>query len=104
MSVYTLGLRQTGIVEGRLYQDATFILAFAFLAIATSYYNAKNNKYALWVNTIGTTVSDLPFVIFLVLPGLVPPPTNFLGPVLWVSAISVSMLAYKLRPKEDRDG
>ncbi|MEM8917484.1 MAG: hypothetical protein AAGE37_01385 [Pseudomonadota bacterium] len=99
LSVFSLGSEQSGIVQGRLYQDASFLFFFAILAMITAYWNAKASKSALWINAIGTSAGDLPFLFFLVLPGLVPPPANFLGPLLWVSAIALSVTAYLLKPK-----
>ncbi|MEL6388300.1 MAG: hypothetical protein AAFR00_13200 [Pseudomonadota bacterium] len=101
-AISVLELAQTleaGIVQGRLFQDAVFLLFFAVLAIVTAYWNAKNSPKAYAINLIGTSVSDIPFILFLVLPGYIPPPTNFVGPALWLAAILLSGTALWMRSK-----
>lgn len=41
MSVFSLASEQSGVVQGRLFQDAAFLLFFAVLAMITSYWNAR---------------------------------------------------------------
>ncbi len=100
LSVFSLGAEQSGIVQGRLYQDAAFLLFFAILAMITAYWNAKADGLALWINAIGTSISDLPFIVFLVLPSLIGPPASLMGPALWLLAVGVSVTAYRMRPKD----
>lgn len=91
--VTTLGLSlDAGEVQGRLFQNAFFLAFFALLAIITAAFNWRNGRTAYWVNVIGTSATDIPFLLFLVLPGYVGPPAGFAGPVVWVLALIFATL------------
>ncbi|WP_164662194.1 hypothetical protein [Tropicibacter sp. Alg240-R139] len=91
--VTSLGLRlDADEVQGRLYQTAFFLAFFAVLAIATAWFSWRNAPTAYWINAIGTSATDIPFLLFLVVPGHVGPPASFVGPILWVFALIFATL------------
>ncbi|MFD0915382.1 hypothetical protein ACFQ14_03080 [Pseudahrensia aquimaris] len=89
------GALEAGEVQGRLFQTAFFLAFFALLAIVTARFNWQNNRAAFWINAIGTSAADIPFLLFLVAPGIIGPPANFAGPLVWVLALGFS--AFGLR-------
>ncbi len=82
--------------QGRLFQTAFFLGFFALLAIITARFNWRNDRTGYWVNVIGTSAADIPFLLFLVLPGYVSPPASFAGPVVWVLALTFSSLGRRV--------
>jgi hypothetical protein len=92
--VYKLGQRQTaGMVRGRIYQSVWNLAAFAVAAIAVAVvYNWFNNPMGYWLNLALTGVTDVGFVLFIVVPGYLPLWPGLLGPALWILAVTSSTL------------
>lgn len=96
--VYHLGLTlDPGLAQGRIFQDASYLLAFALatmlLAIGWVW---RNSALATWVTIVIGAIADVPFVVFLVVPGLVGPPVSVMGPALWLSSSLCSLIALAL--------
>ena len=92
--VYSLGQTlETGMVQGRIFQDAWNLLFFAIFAIVIAIiYNWKNNRLGYWLNLIVVSAADIGYVIFVLLPGYVPMMPGALGPLLWVLAVIFSTI------------
>ncbi|HVO42608.1 MAG TPA: hypothetical protein VMT34_08295 [Aggregatilineales bacterium] len=92
--VYKLGKRQTaGMVQGRIYQSVWNLAAFAFAVIAVAVvYNWFNNPVGYWLNLALTGVTDVGFILFVVVPGYLPLWPGLLGPALWILAVIFSTL------------
>jgi hypothetical protein len=96
--VYKLGTRQTpGMVQGRIYQSA-WNLAFAavFTIGIAVVYNWVNAPLGFWLNLLLTSVTDLGFIAFILLPKQLPLKAALPGPTLWIIAVIFSTLGQVL--------
>ena len=94
---YQLGMTlEPGIVQGRVYQDAWNL---AFFAIAVSVIavllNWRNSRLGFWLNIGLATVTDLGFIIHVLVPGYIPIVPGIAGPVLWVFAVIFTAAAIR---------
>ncbi len=87
-SVYVLGQQSTGMVRGRLLQDAFYLVFFAISGILiAAMLNWRNDKPGYWMNGALLAVADIPFVLFVLVPGLIPWWPGLVGPLLWLAAL-----------------
>ena len=85
-AVYVLAEQSTGMVRGRLLQDAFYLLFFALAGILMAVIlNWRNDKQGYWMNGTLIAAADIPFVLFVLVPGLIPWP-GLAGPLLWLIA------------------
>jgi hypothetical protein len=86
-SVYVLAELSTGMVQGRLLQDASYLVFFAISAILMAVIlNWRNDRQGYWINGSLLAVADMPFILFVLVPGLVPWWPGLAGPLLWLAA------------------
>jgi hypothetical protein len=86
-SVYVLAQQSTGMVRGRLLQDAFYLLCFAISGILIAVtLNWRNDKQGYWINGILLAFADIPFILFVLVPGLIPWWPGLAGPLLWLAA------------------
>jgi hypothetical protein len=82
------------IVQGRLMQTTFYLTAFAATAIALALtLNWRNDRLGFWVNGVTVGIADIPFILFVLIPGYAPWWPGLLGPALWIAAFSVTGLA-----------
>ena len=75
-------------------QTAFYLAAFAATAILLAFtLNWRNDRLGLWVNGVMVGIADIPFILFVLIPGYAPWWPGLLGPVLWIAAFSVTGLA-----------
>ena len=87
-SVYRLSESASGMVQGRLQQDAFYLLFFAISGVVIAVtLNWRNDRLGYWMNGILIAVADIPFVLFVLVPGLMPWWPGLLGPLLWIAAL-----------------
>jgi hypothetical protein len=80
--------------QGRLMQTAFYLVALAATAIVLAItLNWRNDRLGFWVNAVMVGIADIPFILFVLVPGYVPWWPGLLGPVLWVAAFSATGLA-----------
>lgn len=84
--VYQLGaLQSPAMVQGRLYQNAWNLAFFALAAIIVGVWlNWRNDRLGFWLNLLIVSVTDLGFVLFVLLPGHLPLIPGIVGPVFWI--------------------
>jgi hypothetical protein len=86
-TVYILAEQSTGMVRGRLLQNAFYVLFLALAGISMAIIlNWRNDKQGYWMNGTLIAVADIPFVLFVLVPGLVPWWPGLAGPLLWLLA------------------
>jgi hypothetical protein len=92
--VYKLGSRQmAGMVQGRIYQSAWNLASLAVaVAVVAVVYNLFNNPLGYWLNLALTGVTDVGFLVFVVVPGYLPVWPGLLGPAIWILAVVFSTL------------
>jgi hypothetical protein len=88
-NVYQTGLgAPLGMVQGRLFQGAFYIFVFATTAIAVAIkMNWHNSRTESWLNALIVGIADVPFILFVLVPGYAPLWPGVLGPALWVAAM-----------------
>ncbi|MEP7359772.1 MAG: hypothetical protein ABI847_21150 [Anaerolineales bacterium] len=93
--VYKLGARQpAGMVRGRIYQSAWNLAFFAVAVVVVALVAGWNNSpLGYWLNAIMTAVTDVGFIVFVLIPGYLPLRPGLLGPALWIVARAFSTWA-----------
>jgi Ca2+/Na+ antiporter len=92
--VYTLAEQSTGMARGRLQQDAFYLLFFAASGILIAVIlNWRNDKQGHWMNSTLIAFADIPFVLFVLAPGLIPWWPGLVGPLLWLIAFVFTTVA-----------
>jgi hypothetical protein len=87
-SVFVLAEQSTGMVQGRLRQDAFYLVFFAISGILVAVIlNWRNDKQGYWMNGSLLAVADVPFILFVLVPGLIPWWPGLAGPLLWLAAL-----------------
>lgn len=72
-----------GPIQGRVFEDAWFLLFFAALAAVVAVtMNWKNNNTGYWINLVGSSVADIGFIAFVLIPGHIAIVPGIVGPVL----------------------
>ncbi len=104
--VFMLGQTlESGLLQGRIYQDAFYLLFFAIIGIVVAVmFNWKNSKLGYWLNLVVISVGDIGFIITVLMPGYIPLFPGSLGPILWLIALTlttISMLKRKTRQAQE---
>ena len=104
--VYALAMSlQGGMAQGRLLQSAWNLFALALAAIIVSVLlNWKNNKIGYWVNLSIISVTDIGFILFILIPGYVPIFPGIAGPVFWILGVIFTTLGYLSSRKMNNGG
>ncbi len=86
LKVYQLGdALDPGMVQGRLFQSAWNLLFFAVVAIVVAaLFNWRNSRIGYWINLITVSVTDIGFILLILVPGYLSLWPGVLGPVFWV--------------------
>lgn len=97
IATYQLGMTlEPGIVQGRVYQDAWNLAFFAIaVSIVAVLLNWRNSRLGFWLNFSLATVTDLGFILHVLVPGYIPMIPGVAGPVLWVFAVIFTAIAIK---------
>jgi hypothetical protein len=87
-------------IQARIYQDAAIILTGAVVVIVIALtMNWRNSAVGYWVNLGLVFFLDLPFVLFVLDPGLAPLWPGLQGPIAFAIAATFSGVALVTRPK-----
>src|SRR5712675_1214526 len=93
-AVYALAEQSAGMVRARLLQDAFYLLFSAVAGILMAVIlNWRNDKQGYWMNSTLIAFADIPFVLFVLLPGLVPWWPGLVGPLVWLIAFVLTTIA-----------
>ena len=100
-SVYQLGTSlETGMIQGRVFQDAWSLLFFALVGITVAVvFNWKNSRLGYWINLITVSVTDIGFILFVLMPGYISIFPGILGPVFWVLGVLFSSIGLSTSKK-----
>jgi len=92
--VYILGQAlESSMVQGRIYQDAFYLLFFALFGIVVAVkFNWKNNKLGYWLNTVIISSADIGFIVTVLMPGYIPLFPGSLGPIVWLIALVLTTI------------
>jgi hypothetical protein len=93
-AVYALAEQSAGMVRARLLQDAFYLLFFAVAGIVVAVVlNWRNDKQGYWMNGTLIAFADIPFVLFVLVPGLIPWWPGLVGPLVWLIAFVSTTVA-----------
>jgi hypothetical protein len=93
-AVYALAEQSTGLLRARLLQDAFYLLFFAVVGILMAVImNWRNDKQGFRMNGTLIAFADIPFVLFVLAPGLIPWWPGVVGPLLWLIAFVFTTVA-----------
>jgi len=81
------------IEHGRLMQLAFYLASFATAGIVLATLNWRNSRLGFWSNGIVLGIGDIPFILFVLIPGYVPVWPGILGPVLWIAGLTCTAIA-----------
>jgi hypothetical protein len=81
------------IVRGELEQLAFYLAAFATAGIAFATLNWRNSPLGFWCNAVVLSISDIPFILFVLIPGYMPVWPGIAGPVLWIAGLACTAIA-----------
>ena len=101
--VYKLGQGlEPGMVQGRIFQDAGFLLFFAIVAIVVAIkMNWHNSKSGYWINLIAVSATDIVFITFVLVPGYVPLWPVLAGPLFWALSAIFSTVGIVKKVRHD---
>ena len=92
--VFKLAQNLPAMAQARLMQTAFYLAAFATAAIIFAItLNWRNDRFGFWVNAIMVGIADIPFILFVLIPGYVSWWPGLLGPLLWIAAFFFTTLA-----------
>jgi hypothetical protein len=79
---------QASMEQGRLLQLSFYLLSFATAGIVVAVtLNWRNDWFGFWLNGIAIGIADVPFILFVLLPGYMPWWPGVLGPAFWIAAL-----------------
>ena len=55
--------------------------------------NWRNNRLGFWCNAVTIGIGDIPFILFVLVPGYAPMWPGILGPVLWIAGLAGTAIA-----------
>ena len=92
--VYQFAQSTITIEHGRLEQLAFYLASFATAGIVfATTLNWRNNRLGFWCNAVTIGIGDIPFILFVLIPGYVPIWPGIMGPVLWIAGVACTAIA-----------
>jgi hypothetical protein len=79
--------------QGRLEQLAFYLAAFATAGIAFATLNWRNSPLGFWSNAVVLGIGDIPFILFVLVPGYMPVWPGIAGPALWIAGLAFTATA-----------
>lgn len=93
--VYRGGLElEPGVIQGRVLQMGFYLAVAGLIAIAIARWNWVNSRNAYWANLLLTTVVDLGFILFLLVPGYVSLTRGLPAPMIWILGVIFTSIGY----------
>jgi hypothetical protein len=79
--------------HSRLEQLSFYLASFATAGIVLVTLNWRNSHLGFWCNAVVVGIGDIPFILFVLVPGYVPVWPGIVGPVLWIAALACTAIA-----------
>lgn len=96
-----IGIHHSTMIQGRIYQDSWtlfFAAGIVMLVALISNWNGWTTSY--WINLGVAGVTDIGFIIFIIVPGYAPLWPGLQGPVAWSVATLFWTWSYLLRKRD----
>ena len=98
-----LGLAQSGITQGRLYQLAAYMLTISlFVIVVALWRNWKNDKMGFWLNMCVAGWADAIWVCVVVIPGYVDAVRGLVPPAVFVLGLIFTTCAIRRKTRMER--
>lgn len=95
-------LHEHAMVQGRIYQDAWTLLFAAAIVMAAALLSVwRAWKTCFWLNLGLASVTDVGFIVFILVPGYAPPWPGIEGPLAWSLAAFFSSWSYLLMARSE---
>ena len=92
--VYQLAQSSPATIEqGRLEQLAFYLASFSTAGIALATLNWRNSRLGFWCNAVLLGIGDIPFILFVLVPGYVAVWPGIAGPALWIAGMACTAIA-----------
>lgn len=79
--------------QGRVFQAAFYVFVFATAGIVVAVrFNWRNSRVGFCLNAVQVGLADVPFILFVIVPGYVPFWPGVVEPVLWIAAVIMTGL------------
>ena len=97
IATYQLGATlEPGLVQGRVNQDAWNLLFFAIsVSLVAILLNWRNSRLGFWLNLGIASVTDLCFIVHILVPGYLALVPGIAGPVLWLFAVAFTAIGIR---------
>ncbi len=95
-AVYQLGHQvDPSMVQARLFQNAWNLASFSVAGLGTALaLNWRNDRWEYWINLAVISVADIGFIIFVLVPGYLPPWPGLLGPIFWLLGLALTTVGH----------
>lgn len=89
----TSQLSERSMVSGRIVQDAWNLGWIALFAIVVGIWlNWRNSPAGYWSNLVVVSLTDIGFILTILLPGYVALVPGLMGPITWILAVIFSTM------------
>ncbi len=95
--VYQLAsqVSERSMVSGRIVQDAWNLGWIALFAIVVAIWlNWRNSSVGYWSNLVVVSLTDIGFILTILLPGYVALVPGLMGPITWILAVIFSTIGF----------
>ena len=97
--IYSLGLSEQGIAQGRLLQLAVYMLTIALFAVFIAVTrNWRNDALGYKLNLGVVSWADTVWVLVVVLPGYVPLARGLIPPAIWITGAVLTSIGQRKKP------
>jgi hypothetical protein len=92
---YALEL-EVGMTQGRLLQGASYLFVMSLIAIVVAMFmNWRNSRTGYWINLVVVALADIPFILFVLMPGHIAIFPGIVGPLLWAAGLIFTTLGLR---------
>lgn len=96
--IYSLGLAEQGIAQGRLLQMAAYMLTIALFAVFIAVTrNWRNDTLGYQLNLGVVSWADVVWVAVVVLPGYVPLGRGLIPPAIWITGAILTTIGQRTK-------
>ncbi len=89
----TSQLSERSMVSGRIVQDAWNLGWIALFAIVVGIWlNWRNSPVGYWSNLVVVSLTDIGFILTILLPGYIALVPGLMGPITWILAVIFSTM------------
>ncbi|MGH1431997.1 MAG: hypothetical protein ACRBB4_12875 [Neptuniibacter sp.] len=93
-AIYELALTTESDIQGRLFQSAWNLMYLAIMVIVVAIiFNWRQKRVGYWLTLFTVSISDIGFILFILVPGYLSWWPGVIGPLLWIAAALISTVS-----------